>query len=101
VSVCEDGLEAFERVKNGELFDLVVSDIEMPNMDGFTLAKLLNGNAAAKDWPFIALSAFTGPQAQARANELGLFAYVAKFDRKGLIDALKGATQHVDVEIAA
>ncbi len=101
VVVCEDGLEAHERVNNGEEFDLVVSDIEMPNMDGFTLAKMLKGHEKAKDWPFIALSAFTGPQAEARANDLGMFAYVAKFDRKGLIDALKAATSQVDVEIAA
>lgn len=101
VVVCEDGLEAHERVNNGEEFDLVVSDIEMPNMDGFTLSKMLNGHEKAKDWPFIALSAFTGPQAEARANDLGMFAYVAKFDRKGLLDALKAATSQVDVEIAA
>ncbi|HHB82529.1 MAG TPA: hybrid sensor histidine kinase/response regulator, partial [Devosia sp.] len=101
VVVCEDGMEAFERVNGGEVYDLVVSDIEMPNMDGFTLAKMLKGHKKAKDWPFIALSAFTGPQAESRATDLGMFAYVAKFDRKGLVDALKAATSQVDVEIAA
>ncbi|MCF6326360.1 MAG: hybrid sensor histidine kinase/response regulator [Devosiaceae bacterium] len=101
VSVSEDGLAAYERVKNGEKFDLVVSDIEMPNMDGFTLAKVLKGNPISADWPFIALSAFTGPQAEARAKELGLFAYVAKFDRPGLLDALKSAGTRVHVEMAA
>ena len=101
VCVCEDGIEAYERVNNGERFDLVVSDIEMPNMDGFTLARLLRENPFSAGWPFIALSAFTGPQAEARARELGLLAYVAKFDRKGLLDALKAADQHVDVEVAA
>ncbi len=101
VVVCEDGMEAFERVNAGEVYDLVVSDIEMPNMDGFTLAKMLKGHKKAKDWPFIALSAFTGPQAESRATDLGMFAYVAKFDRKGLVDALKAATSQVEVEIAA
>jgi len=101
VSVSEDGLAAYERVKNGEIFDLVVSDIEMPNMDGFTLAKVLKGNPASVNWPFIALSAFTGPQAEARASELGLFAYVAKFDRAGLLEALKEAGTQVHVEMAA
>ncbi|HHG90841.1 MAG TPA: hybrid sensor histidine kinase/response regulator [Devosia sp.] len=101
VTVCEDGVEAFERVKNGETFDLVVTDIEMPNMDGFTLAKLLQGDKNARDWPVIALSAFAGPQAERRAQEVGMFAYVAKFDRRGLIDALKRAGQSGEVEIAA
>ncbi len=101
VSVCEDGIEAFERVKNVEMFDLVFTDIEMPNMDGFTLAKLLQGDKNAREWPVIALSAFAGPQAESRAREVGMFAYVAKFDRRGLLDALKRAGQAGDVEIAA
>ncbi len=101
VTVCEDGVEAFEKVKNGEMFDLVVTDIEMPNMDGFTLAKLLAGDKNAKEWPVIALSAFAGPQAETRAREVGMFAYVAKFDRRGLLDALRRAGQSGDVEIAA
>jgi len=101
VTVCEDGLEAYERVQNEEDFDLVVSDMEMPNMDGFTLARLLKDNERTKDWPFIALSSFTGPQAEARARQLGMFAYVAKFDRRGLLDALKKVDTRVDVEIAA
>ncbi len=101
VSVCEDGIEAFERVKNGEMFDLVVTDIEMPNMDGFTLAKLLQGDKNAQNWPVVALSAFAGPQAESRAKEVGMFAYVAKFDRRGLLDALRQAEQSGEVEIAA
>ncbi|VAW19975.1 Signal transduction histidine kinase CheA / CheY-like domain [hydrothermal vent metagenome] len=101
VTVCEDGIEAYQRVQNEEEFDLVVSDIEMPNMDGFTLARLLKDNEKTRDWPFIALSSFTGPQAEAKARQLDMFAYVAKFDRRGLLDALKKIDAQVDVEIAA
>ncbi len=101
VTVCEDGIEAYERVQNGEEFDLVVSDIEMPNMDGFTLARLLKDNEKTRDWPFIALSSFAGPQAESRARQLGMFAYVAKFDRRGLLETLKRVDAGMDVEIAA
>ena len=101
VTVCEDGIEAYERVQNEEEFDLVVSDIEMPNMDGFTLARLLKDNEKTRDWPFIALSSFTGPQTEAKARQLGMFAYVAKFDRRGLLAALKKVDAEMDVEIAA
>lgn len=101
VTVCEDGIEAHERVTAGERFDVVVTDIEMPNMDGFTLARMLSGNKRSADWPVIALSAFTGPQAEVRAREVGLFDYVAKFDRRGLLDALKRAEQVIDVGVAA
>lgn len=101
ITVVEDGIEAYELIKGGEEFDLVVTDIEMPNMDGFTLARCLKDNSRTKHWPVIALSAFTGPAAEKRATELGMFAYVAKFDRRGLLDALKRCEQIIDVEIAA
>lgn len=101
ITVVEDGIEAYELIKAGEHYDLVVTDIEMPNMDGFTLARCLKDDARTKHWPVIALSAFTGPAAEERANQLGMFAYVAKFDRRGLLDALKRCEQIIDVEIAA
>lgn len=101
ITVVEDGIEAYELIKAGEHFDLVVTDIEMPNMDGFTLARCLKDDARTKHWPVIALSAFTGPAAEERAAQLGMFAYVAKFDRRGLLDALKRCEQTIDVEIAA
>jgi len=41
------------------------------------------------------------PQAEAKARQLDMFAYVAKFDRRGLLDALKKIDAQVDVEIAA
>ena len=86
---------------DGLLPHIIITDIEMPNMDGFTLAKLLQGDKNAKDWPVIALSAFAGPQAESRAREVGMFAYVAKFDRPGLLQALKAAEIQVHVEMAA
>ena len=88
-------------MKNGEIFDLVVTDIEMPNMDGFTLAKLLKEDAITSAWPIIALSAYSGPKAESRAREVGMFAYVAKFDRKGLLDALSRAVQSGEMGVAA
>lgn len=101
VTVVEDGIEAYDLVREGAKFDIVVTDIEMPNMDGFTLSRCLKGEERTKDWPIIALSAFTGPAAERRAEELGLFAYVAKFDRQGLLDALTRSEEIIEVEVAA
>ncbi len=101
VTAVEDGIEAYDLVKGGEKFDIVVTDIEMPNMDGFTLTRYLNEDKNAAHWPVIALSAFVGPAAKARADQLGMFDFIAKFDRKGLLDALKRSEGVIDVEVAA
>lgn len=101
VTVVEDGIEAYDLIKAGETFDVVVTDIEMPNMDGFTLARCIQEDKQASSWPVIALSAFTGPAADERAKQVGMFAYVAKFDRPGLLEALKNSEQIIDVEVAA
>lgn len=101
VTIVEDGIEAYDLIKDGAEFDVVVTDIEMPNMDGFTLTRCLKEDKRSSNWPVIALSAFSGPTAEARGKQVGLFAYVAKFDRPGLLDALKRTEQLIDVEVAA
>ncbi len=101
VTAVEDGIEAYDLVQNGEKFDIVVTDIEMPNMDGFTLTKCLSENENSAKWPVIALSAFVGAATEERAKALGMFDFIAKFDRKGLLDALKRTEQVIDVEVAA
>ncbi len=101
VTAVEDGIEAYDLVQNGEKFDIVVTDIEMPNMDGFTLTKCLSENEESAKWPVIALSAFVGAATEERAKALGMFDFIAKFDRKGLLDALKRTEQVIDVEVAA
>ncbi len=101
VTAVEDGIEAYELVQNGENFDIVVTDIEMPNMDGFTLTKCLSEHERAAKWPVIALSAFVGPASEKKAKSLRMFDFIAKFDRKGLLDALKRSEQFIDVEVAA
>ncbi|MCF6344428.1 MAG: chemotaxis protein CheW [Devosiaceae bacterium] len=101
VTAVEDGIEAFDLVQEGAKFDIVVTDIEMPNMDGFTLTRCLSENKNSANWPVIALSAFVGEASEERAKALGMFDFIAKFDRKGLIDALKRTEQVIDVEVAA
>lgn len=97
----EDGSEAVEIIEKGTKFDLVVTDIEMPNMDGFSLARHLKANAQSSHMPIIALSAFTGPVAEDKARQAGMLDIIAKFDRNGLLEALKNAERAADVDIAA
>ena len=56
VSTAEDGLDAIEKLYSLEPVDLIVSDVNMPRMDGFTFIKTLRGQDAYKDVPIIILS---------------------------------------------
>jgi two-component system chemotaxis sensor kinase CheA len=81
--------EALTLVKKGQKFDIIVSDIEMPEMNGFELAEALRADARSAQTPIIALSSMTSPAAIERGRQAGFHDFVAKFDRQGLIAALK------------
>jgi two-component system chemotaxis sensor kinase CheA len=71
----------------------VVTDIEMPDMDGFELAAALRRDPATAGIPVIALSAIVSTDAIERGRRVGFHDFVAKFDRAGLIAAIKERTE--------
>ena len=73
-------------------FDVAITDIEMPDMDGFEFAQAVRGDARTADLPIIALSSVVSAEAVERGRRVGFHDYVAKFDRQGLIAALKEQT---------
>lgn len=81
--------EALDMLKGGSRFDVVVSDIEMPQMNGFEFAEALRADKRFAQTPVIALSSMSNPASIERARVAGFHDYVAKFDRQGLIAALK------------
>jgi two-component system, chemotaxis family, sensor kinase CheA len=84
--------EALDVLKKGQHFDVIVSDIEMPGMNGFELAEAIRRDRRTAAIPIIALSAITAPATIERGRQAGFHDFVAKFDRHGLIAALKEAT---------
>ena len=84
--------EALAVLKSGKKFDVVVSDIEMPGMNGFELAEAIRADARTAQMPIIALSSLTSPASIERGRQAGFHDFVAKFDRQGLIAALKEST---------
>ncbi|GAB4168563.1 MAG: hybrid sensor histidine kinase/response regulator [Thalassobaculales bacterium] len=88
VTTAAGGEEALQMHENGLDIDAVVSDIEMPGMDGFQLCEALRAGGRWQDLPIIALTARTGPRDVARAREVGFTDYVAKFDRDALVQSL-------------
>jgi two-component system chemotaxis sensor kinase CheA len=86
------GYEALAILKKGHRFDALVTDIDMPDMDGFELAEAVRGEQRFGEIPIIALSSSSSPEAIERGRKVGFHDYVAKFDRQGLIAALKEQT---------
>lgn len=89
------GSEALDILKGGDKFDVVVSDIEMPEMNGFEFAEAMRSDKRFATTPVIALSSLTNPAAIERARVAGFHDYVAKFDRQGLIAALKETSNEI------
>ncbi|MFN5485898.1 MAG: chemotaxis protein CheW [Bradyrhizobium sp.] len=85
----QEGLAA---LRSGQAFDVVLTDIEMPEMNGFEFAENIRSDHNLNQLPIIALSAMVSPAAIERGRQAGFHDYVAKFDRPGLIAALKEQT---------
>jgi two-component system chemotaxis sensor kinase CheA len=92
VRVAPNAQEGLIALRSGQLFDVVLTDIEMPDMNGFEFAETIRADAHLSAMPIIALSSMVSPAAIERGRLAGFHDYVAKFDRPGLIAALKEQT---------
>ena len=99
VTVAQNGQEGLAALRSGNSFDVVLTDIEMPEMNGFEFAEAIRADRRMESMPIIALSSVVSPAAIERGRQAGFHDYVAKFDRPGLIAALKEQT--ADVKQAA
>ena len=96
VTTCQSAADALAQMERSRRFDVIVSDIEMPEMNGYELAEHLKADARWSGIPVIALSAICSPASVERGRQAGFDDYVAKFDRPGLIAALKEVTMSSD-----
>ena len=91
--------DALAALKSDTRFDLIVTDIEMPEMDGFALAEAVRAMPAAATVPIIALATMVSAETVERGRAVGFHDFVAKFDRAGLVAAIK--EQGADLNRAA
>jgi two-component system, chemotaxis family, sensor kinase CheA len=90
VRVAVDGLEALEMLR-AEKADLIITDIQMPRLDGFGLVEALKADSRLNRIPVIIVSSLERPEDQERGLLLGADAYVVKrkFDQTQLLDAIR------------
>jgi two-component system chemotaxis sensor kinase CheA len=92
VTSAASAAEALIMLRDGARVDVVITDIDMPGMDGFELTSALRRDPRIASIPVIGLSSLVSAEAIERGHQIGLHDYVAKFDRQGLIAALKEQT---------
>src|SRR5690349_14201291 len=92
VRVAVNAQEGLAALRSSHTFDVVLTDIEMPDMNGFEFAETIRADHNLSALPIIALSSMVSPAAIERGRLAGFHDYVAKFDRPGLIAALKEQT---------
>jgi two-component system chemotaxis sensor kinase CheA len=81
----EDGVIAWNLLQeNAETITLVVTDIEMPNMDGFTLTQKIKQSPMFSHLPVIALTTLAGDEDIAKGKTVGIDDYQIKLDREKL-----------------
>ena len=88
VTTAETASEALEMREHGSDFDVIISDIEMPEMDGFEFAMEVRSDNRWKNVPMIALSGRTSEDDFRKGRDAGFNDYVAKFDREALVGGL-------------
>lgn len=80
-----DGMQALE-VLPTEQVDLLITDLNMPNIDGFELIKTMRSNEDYREIPIIILSSLSGAEEIERGIQCGANAYLLKpFDSKSVL----------------
>ena len=89
VTAVESPAEALRLRDAGVEFEALISDIEMPEMDGLSFARNVRASGGWMRLPLVALSSRAEPEDVARGREAGFTDYVAKYDRDALLSSLR------------
>ncbi|MGV8124670.1 MAG: chemotaxis protein CheW [Candidatus Xenobiia bacterium LiM19] len=86
--LARDGLEALTILESQKV-DLLLTDIEMPNMNGFDLAAEVRRRPNLAPMPIFAITSIAGESDERRGRELGINEYLVKLDREELLGKLE------------
>ncbi len=90
VRTAVDGVDAFTILKTGR-FDIVVSDIDMPRMNGLDLTAKIRSDRALSEIPVVLVTALESREDRERGIDVGANAYIVKssFDQSNLLEAMR------------
>jgi chemosensory pili system protein ChpA (sensor histidine kinase/response regulator) len=89
--IAKDGLEALEILQNAtKLPDVILTDVEMPRMDGYELLASLKKQATLREIPVIMITSRAGEKHRRKAFDLGVSEYLTKpFEDAKLIGTIR------------
>ncbi|MEF3273057.1 MAG: hybrid sensor histidine kinase/response regulator [Chloroflexus sp.] len=95
VTVAIDGADALDRLR-ATTYDLVVSDIEMPRVDGFSLTTRIRRELALTDLPVVLITSLASEEHRRRGLEAGAQAYIVKsqFNQDSLLKVIQQLLGH-------
>jgi len=90
VTLAEDGLDGLGKAM-AEPFDAILTDVEMPNMDGFSLTARLREEERYRNVPILIITSREREEDKRRGIEAGADAYIVKsdFEQSSLVDTLQ------------
>lgn len=88
VTAVDGPVKALALSEAGQKFDIILSDIEMPEMNGYDFASKVRSGGEWKNTPMVALTSHSTPEDIDHGYKMGFDRYIAKFDRETLLDTI-------------
>ncbi len=91
VEVAVDGAQGYEKLKEGIDVDAVITDVQMPNMDGFELTRRIKSDASLGEIPVVIVTSLEREEEKAMGIDAGADAYITKsvFNQDTLLDTVE------------
>jgi len=84
IDVVLDGVDAWEKLNQEKDYDLLLTDIEMPRMNGFELTQRCRLSTQFKNLPIVALTSMSSEENKVKGSSVGFDAYEIKLDKEKL-----------------
>jgi len=90
VTTAIDGIEGYTKLKEGS-YSIVISDVEMPRLDGFELTSKIRADREFEDMPVVLVTSLSKKEDREKGIDVGANAYIVKssFDQTNLIEILE------------